>query len=50
MRTNAANMAARAAVGVDDMLSKWQLLAEQGRQKRQGGETGIRSNDVFDSE
>ncbi|OIW19803.1 hypothetical protein TanjilG_24502 [Lupinus angustifolius] len=37
MRTNAANVAARAAVGGDDMLSKWQLMAEQARQKREGG-------------
>ncbi|KAF7830561.1 transcription initiation factor TFIID subunit 4b-like isoform X1 [Senna tora] len=36
MRTNAANVAARAAVGGDDMLSKWQLMAEQARQKREG--------------
>ncbi|WJX41462.1 hypothetical protein P8452_28811 [Trifolium repens] len=36
MRTNAANVAARAAVG-DDMLSKWQLMAEQAKQKREGG-------------
>ncbi|XP_057424256.1 transcription initiation factor TFIID subunit 4b-like isoform X2 [Lotus japonicus] len=35
LRTNAANVAARAAVGGDDMLSKWQLLAEQARQKRE---------------
>ncbi|CAM8926275.1 unnamed protein product [Rhodiola kirilowii] len=33
MRTTAANVAARAAVGGDDMLSKWQLMAEQARQK-----------------
>ncbi|XP_073224999.1 transcription initiation factor TFIID subunit 4b isoform X2 [Cicer arietinum] len=37
MRTNAANVAARAAVGGPDMLSKWQLMAEQARQKREGG-------------
>ncbi|KAF5747990.1 transcription initiation factor TFIID subunit 4b-like [Tripterygium wilfordii] len=36
MRTTAANVAARAAVGGDDMLSKWQLMAEA-RQKRGGG-------------
>lgn len=35
MRTNAANVAARAAVGGDDLLSKWQLMAEQARQKRE---------------
>nr|GMD88959.1 transcription initiation factor TFIID subunit 4B [Ipomoea batatas] len=34
MRTTAANVAARAAVGGDDMLSKWQLMAEQAKQKR----------------
>ncbi|KAK2388129.1 TBP-associated factor 4B [Trifolium repens] len=37
MRTNAANVAARAAVGGDDMMSKWQLMAEQAKQKREGG-------------
>ncbi|GMH16456.1 hypothetical protein Nepgr_018297 [Nepenthes gracilis] len=37
MRTIAANVAARAAVGGDDMFSKWQLMAEQARQKREGG-------------
>ncbi|GJZ82689.1 transcription initiation factor TFIID subunit 4b [Tanacetum coccineum] len=37
MRTTAANVAARAAVGGDDMLSKWQLMAKQARQKREGG-------------
>ncbi|XP_047340872.1 transcription initiation factor TFIID subunit 4b [Impatiens glandulifera] len=36
MRTTAANVAARAAAGGDDMLSKWQLMAEQARQKREG--------------
>ncbi|KAK7376952.1 hypothetical protein VNO80_02372 [Phaseolus coccineus] len=36
MRTNAANVAARAAYGGDDMLSKWQLMAEQAKQKREG--------------
>ncbi|XP_031399430.1 transcription initiation factor TFIID subunit 4b isoform X4 [Punica granatum] len=40
MRTTAANVAARAAVGGDDMLSKWQLMAEQARQKREGGNEG----------
>lgn len=40
MRTTAANVAARAAVGGDDMLSKWQLMAEQARQKREGGMDG----------
>ncbi|GJV69272.1 transcription initiation factor TFIID subunit 4b [Tanacetum coccineum] len=37
MRTTAANVATRAAVGGDDMLSKWQLMAKQARQKREGG-------------
>lgn len=37
MRTTAANVAARAAVGGDDMLSKWQLMAQAARQKRDGG-------------
>ncbi|KAK7840565.1 atp-dependent zinc metalloprotease ftsh 10 [Quercus suber] len=37
MRTTAANVAARATVGGDDMLSKWQLMAEQARQKRERG-------------
>lgn len=36
MRTTAANVAARAAAGGDDMLSKWQLMAQK-RQKREGG-------------
>ncbi|KAL9241999.1 hypothetical protein vseg_016046 [Gypsophila vaccaria] len=36
MRTTAANVAARAAVGGDDMLSKWQLMVEA-RQKQDGG-------------
>ncbi|KAL5981323.1 hypothetical protein ACLOJK_015378 [Asimina triloba] len=40
MRTTAANVAARAAVGGDDMLSKWQLMAEQARLKREGGQDG----------
>ncbi|XP_057858781.1 uncharacterized protein LOC131067681 isoform X2 [Cryptomeria japonica] len=40
MRANAANVAARAAVGGDDMLSKWQLMAEQARQKREGTSDG----------
>ncbi|KAJ6399951.1 hypothetical protein OIU84_015578 [Salix udensis] len=37
MRATAANVAARAAVGGDDILSKWQLMAQQARQKREGG-------------
>ncbi|GKC57754.1 RNA-directed DNA polymerase, eukaryota, reverse transcriptase zinc-binding domain protein [Tanacetum coccineum] len=37
MRTTTANVAARAVVGGDDMLSKWQVMAEQARQKREGG-------------
>ncbi|OWM64701.1 hypothetical protein CDL15_Pgr010459 [Punica granatum] len=36
MRTTAANFAARAAVGGDDLLSKWQLMAEQAQQRREG--------------
>lgn len=36
MRAHAANSAARAAIGGDDVLSKWQLMAEQARQKRDG--------------
>ncbi|KAG0481637.1 hypothetical protein HPP92_012495 [Vanilla planifolia] len=36
MRATAANVAARAAIGIDDMLSKWQLVAKQARQKREG--------------
>ncbi|KAI7742115.1 hypothetical protein M8C21_007256 [Ambrosia artemisiifolia] len=36
-RTADANVAARAALGGHDMLSKWQLKAEQARQKRKGG-------------
>ncbi|XP_015575522.2 transcription initiation factor TFIID subunit 4b isoform X1 [Ricinus communis] len=51
MRTTAANVAARAAVGGDDMLSKWQLMVEQARQKREAGPeaaSGIQSaKDVF---
>nr|POE70684.1 transcription initiation factor tfiid subunit 4b [Quercus suber] len=37
MRTRSTNVAARTAVGGDDMLSKWQLMAEQAWQKREGG-------------
>uniref|UniRef100_A0A6M2F2T7 RST domain-containing protein n=1 Tax=Populus davidiana TaxID=266767 RepID=A0A6M2F2T7_9ROSI len=44
MRTTAANVAARAAVGGDDMLSKWQLMAEQARQKREVGMEGASSS------
>ncbi|KAG6548179.1 hypothetical protein Mapa_010230 [Marchantia paleacea] len=40
LKANAANVAARVAVGADDMLLKWQMMAEQGRQKRQGGDIG----------
>jgi transcription initiation factor TFIID subunit 4 len=43
MRANAANVAARAAVGADDMLTKWQLLAAEGLAKRQGGGATSRS-------
>ncbi|KAJ4836579.1 hypothetical protein Tsubulata_039788 [Turnera subulata] len=50
MRTTAANVAARAAVGGDDMLSKWQLMAEQARQKREGGtETASGSQSAKDA-
>ena len=48
MRTNAANVAARAAVGGDDMLSKWQLMAEQARQKREGVDTSSSSQPAKD--
>ncbi|KAE8785565.1 transcription initiation factor TFIID subunit 4b-like [Hordeum vulgare] len=34
MRTTAANVTARQAVGGSDMFSKWQLMAEQAKQKR----------------
>ncbi|XP_011017133.1 PREDICTED: transcription initiation factor TFIID subunit 4b [Populus euphratica] len=44
MRTTAANVAARAAVGGADMLSKWQLMAEQARQKREVGMEGASSS------
>ncbi|KAL0911503.1 hypothetical protein M5K25_019651 [Dendrobium thyrsiflorum] len=44
MRTTAANAAARSAIGVDDMLSKWQLMAEQARQKRES-KLGVSSID-----
>ncbi|PRQ55727.1 putative transcription factor Hap3/NF-YB family [Rosa chinensis] len=37
MSTTAANVAALAAVGGDDMLSKWKLIAERARKKREGG-------------
>ncbi|KAG9143669.1 hypothetical protein Leryth_017157 [Lithospermum erythrorhizon] len=40
MRTTAANVAARAAVGGDDMFSKWKLMAEQAKQKQEGGTDG----------
>lgn len=46
MRTTAANVAARAAVGGDDMLSKWQLMAEQARQKREGGGDAASSSQI----
>uniref|UniRef100_A0A0A8YAE0 Transcription initiation factor TFIID component TAF4 C-terminal domain-containing protein n=1 Tax=Arundo donax TaxID=35708 RepID=A0A0A8YAE0_ARUDO len=38
MRTTAANAAARVAAGGDDMLSKWQLLAERNKQRSEGGD------------
>ena len=37
MMATAANVAARVAVGGDDMFSKWQHMAEQARQKRERG-------------
>ncbi|XP_024374336.1 uncharacterized protein [Physcomitrium patens] len=43
MRAKAANVAARAAVGATDMLSKWQMMAAQGLAKRQGGDTANES-------
>lgn len=33
----AANVDAHAAVGIDDMVSKWKLMAEQAWQKHEGG-------------
>ncbi|GKU87767.1 hypothetical protein SLEP1_g2111 [Rubroshorea leprosula] len=36
MKISAANAAVRAAVGGDDMLSKWRLMAEQASQKHEG--------------
>ncbi|XP_057850824.2 transcription initiation factor TFIID subunit 4b isoform X2 [Cryptomeria japonica] len=36
MRSNAANAAVRAAIGGDDMLLKWQRMAEQAQQKHKG--------------
>ncbi|CAM0873638.1 unnamed protein product [Alopecurus aequalis] len=38
MRTTAANAAVRVAAGGDDMLSKWQLLAEKTKQRGEGGD------------
>ncbi|KAM0899985.1 hypothetical protein ACQ4PT_020934 [Festuca glaucescens] len=38
MRTTAANAAVRVAAGGDDMLSKWQLLAEKNKQRGEGGD------------
>ncbi|KAE8690377.1 hypothetical protein F3Y22_tig00110895pilonHSYRG00192 [Hibiscus syriacus] len=46
MRATAANVAARAAVGGDDMLSKWQLMAEQAGQKCEGGTVSATGKDV----
>ncbi|GJX73632.1 transcription initiation factor TFIID subunit 4b [Tanacetum coccineum] len=37
IQTTAANVATRVVVGGDGMLSKWQVMAEQARQKREGG-------------
>ncbi|KAL1370937.1 hypothetical protein AAHE18_01G095800 [Arachis hypogaea] len=48
MRTNAANVAASATVGGDDMLSKWQLMTEQARQKREGTDTSSGSQPAKD--
>ncbi|XLR23440.1 hypothetical protein S83_051340, partial [Arachis hypogaea] len=48
MRTNAENVAASATVGGDDMLSKWQLMAEQARQKREGTDTSSGSQPAKD--
>lgn len=49
MRTTAANVAARAAVGGADMFSKWQLMAEQKRQKRDDGEPSSGSQPTKDA-
>jgi transcription initiation factor TFIID subunit 4 len=38
MRTTAANAAVRVAAGGDDMLSKWQLLAEKNKHRGEGGD------------
>jgi len=38
MRTTAANAAVRVAAGGDDILSKWQLLAEKNKQRGEGGD------------
>eukprot|EP00249_Psilotum_nudum_P017254 c26236_g1_i1 orf=1461-2465(+) len=49
MRAKAANVAARVAAGVDDMLMKWQMMAEQGRQKREeesGAPDGTNDNNA----
>lgn len=45
MRTTAANVAARAAVGGDDMYSKWKLMAEQAKQKHDGASGSHLSKD-----
>nr|POE50888.1 atp-dependent zinc metalloprotease ftsh 8, mitochondrial [Quercus suber] len=50
MRTTAANVAARATVGGDDMLSKWQLMAEQARQKRERGVDTSGSQPILERE
>ncbi|XP_044981267.1 transcription initiation factor TFIID subunit 4b-like isoform X3 [Hordeum vulgare subsp. vulgare] len=39
MRTTAANAAVRVAAGGDDMLSKWQLLAEKNKLRGEGGDS-----------
>lgn len=38
MRTTAANVAVRAATGVGDMMSKWQLMIEANKQKQGGSD------------
>ncbi|CAH9053820.1 unnamed protein product [Cuscuta europaea] len=47
MRTTAANVAARAAVGGDDMLSKWQMMAEQAKQKRDAASGPHHGKDIL---
>lgn len=47
MRAAAANFAARAAVGGDDLLSKWQLMAEQAQQMRGVSQLGSKPSSMF---